>query len=214
MWENCNGMDCIIPKGFTVARHTLGPGMTIDFYNAHTNAGGGAKDMAARQSNITQLKNFISVFSSGNAVIVMGDLNCRYTRSGDNIRDLASLELTDAWVELVRLGVEPARGKPALVCSDSVLYSNSHCEIVDKVFYRGNAVIELTPTAFSYEEKKFRDENNGMLSDHRPVHVRFDWWFLKSSAAPDSVETTAAAGKRVSTDFPSAGATPKEGNTG
>lgn len=174
-WNDCNGTDCLTPKGFTVARHAIAPGVYIDFYNAHPNASVEPADLAARRSNILQLKNFINTFSAGNAVILMGDLNCRYTRSEDNVRELKDLGLMDVWVKLVRGGSEPAVGSPALVCDNSVSYYDPQCEIVDKVFYRGNAFINLTPTLFSYEEDKFRNENNEMLSDHRPIHVEFDW---------------------------------------
>ncbi|MEQ8473696.1 MAG: jacalin-like lectin [Marinoscillum sp.] len=174
-WNDCNGTDCLTPKGFTVARYRIAPGVYIDFYNAHPNASVGEADLAARRSNILQLKSFISTFSAGNAVVVMGDMNCRYTRSGDNIRELPSLGLTDVWVELIKNGVAPAIGSPALVCDNNVQYGDPQCEIVDKVFYRGNNFINLAATTFSYEESKFRDENGDMLSDHRPIYVQFDW---------------------------------------
>ncbi len=174
-WDNCNGTDCLTPKGFTVARHKIRAGVYIDFYNAHPNAGSSDSDLSARRANISQLKDFIDDFSAGNAVILMGDLNCRYTRSGDNIRELTTLGLTDAWVELVKGGVEPEQGSNAIVCDNTILYGDPQCEIVDKVFYRGNAFIDLSATSFSYEEDVFRDENGEMLSDHRPINVNFDW---------------------------------------
>lgn len=174
-WNDCNGTDCLTPKGFTVARIRITEGMYIDFYNAHPNAGSGEANWSARRSNITQLKNFINDFSKGNAVILMGDLNCRYTRSEDNVRELATLGLNDAWVELVKGGAAPAAGSPALVCDNDIRYGDAQCEIVDKILYRGNNYIKLTATAFSYEEDRFRDANGDMLSDHRPVYVDFDY---------------------------------------
>ncbi len=174
-WDNCNGTDCLTPKGFTVARHKIASGVYIDFYNAHPNAGSSDADWSARRANITQLKEFITDFSAGNAVVLMGDLNCRYTRSADNVRELLEIGLTDAWIELIKDGVIPAQGSNALVCDNAIAYGDPQCEIVDKVLYRGNNLISLQAASFSYEEDVFRDDNGDMLSDHRPIAVNFNY---------------------------------------
>ncbi len=115
-WNDCTGTDCLTPKGFTLARVRLAEGVFVDLYNVHTNAGDTDAALAARRANIAQLSAFVRANSAGNAVIVMGDTNTRYTRAGDTIRTLvADNGLTDAWVQLAK-GVRPRAGRrPAAV---------------------------------------------------------------------------------------------------
>ncbi|WP_175412500.1 jacalin-like lectin [Streptomyces sp. TRM64462] len=173
-WSACTNADCLTPKGFTLARVRLAEGVFVDLYNVHTNADVTDAALAARRANIEQLSAFIRANSSGNAVIVMGDTNTRYTRTGDNIRTLVHDNgLTDAWVRLVRGGSAPAAGSDALVC-DSAAPTND-CEVVDKVLYRGSRLVNLTATAYSNEWKAFLDPSGRHLSDHYPHRVGFSW---------------------------------------
>ncbi|HEY0496510.1 MAG TPA: jacalin-like lectin, partial [Kutzneria sp.] len=129
---------------------------------------------SSRASNLAQLSGFIQAHSAGNAVIVMGDTNTRYTRAADNIAGFASANgLTDAWVQLVRHGSAPAPGAPALVCDEQNVTND--CEVVDKVLYRGNNLVSLSATYYNNEHAKFLDDAGRMLSDHDPVTVRFNW---------------------------------------
>lgn len=173
-WSSCNGTDCLTPKGFSVARIRLAEGVLLDLYNLHPNAGTDDADLAARRANITQISTFMQSYSAGNAVIVMGDTNTRYTRGADNIRDLVSANgLTDAWVQYARAGTPPAAGSDALVCDDTNV-TNS-CEVVDKILYRGNRFINLSLTRFNNENAGFRTSDNKMLSDHYPIGAWFSW---------------------------------------
>jgi hypothetical protein len=173
-WAACNGTDCLTPKGFTFMRIRLAEGVYVDFYNLHTNAGTTDADLSARRSNITQLSNFIAANSAGNAVIVMGDTNTRYTRSGDNIRDLAGNNgLTDAWVSFVRGGTPPVAGSEALTCDPADV--NNYCEVVDKILYRGNRFISLNLVSYANENAAFLDADDEPLSDHYPISARFTW---------------------------------------
>lgn len=173
-WSKCNGTDCLTPKGFSLNRIRLAEGVYVDLYNLHPNAGVSTADLAARRANITQLTQYIAAKSAGNAVIVMGDTNTRYTRTEDNIRELTTgAGLTDAWVQLIRGGQAPPIGSPALVC-DPAAVTNS-CEVVDKVLYRGNRFINLTATQYNNENQKFLDSAGKPLSDHYPHLVRFNW---------------------------------------
>jgi endonuclease/exonuclease/phosphatase (EEP) superfamily protein YafD len=173
-WNACNGTDCLTPKGFTYARLRLADGVYLDLYNVHTNAGTADADLAARRSNVSQLTQYILDNSAGNAVLVMGDTNTRYTRSGDNIRELGQRAgLTDAWVSLVRGGVPPESGAPPLTCDASNV--TDACEVVDKVLYRGSALLSLTATRYHNEHAAFLGPDGGMLSDHDPHLVAFNW---------------------------------------
>ncbi|MEU0091002.1 jacalin-like lectin [Kribbella sp. NPDC006257] len=173
-WSNCNGTDCLTPKGFSLNRIRLAEGVYVDLYNLHPNAGTETADLAARRANLTQLTQYIVAHSAGNAVIVMGDTNTRYTRTEDNIRELVTgAGLTDAWVQLIRGGQAPPLGSPALVCDPNAVTNT--CEVVDKVLYRGNRFINLTATQYNNENQKFLDSAGKPLSDHYPHLVRFNW---------------------------------------
>ncbi|MFE7070167.1 jacalin-like lectin [Streptomyces sp. NPDC057620] len=183
-WGACTGTNCLTPKGFSLARVRLAEGVFVDLYNVHTNADDTDDALAARRANIEQLSDFVQANSAGNAVIVMGDTNTRYTRSGDNIRTLASENgLTDAWVQLVRGGSAPAQGSDALVCPTTAP-ANS-CEVVDKILYRGSNLVNLSGIRYNNEWAKFLDSAGGNLSDHFPHTVDFSWTLPAKLRASD-----------------------------
>ena len=175
-WNSCqlDSGDCLTPKGFTFMRERLAEGVYVDFYNLHTNAGTTTGDEASRADNLSQLSAFIASHSAGNAVVVMGDTNTRYTRAADTIAAFAAGNgLTDAWVKLVRSGVAPAAGSDALVCDETAITND--CEVVDKVLYRGNRLVTLDATYYNNDHAKMLDAAGLMLSDHDPITVRFNW---------------------------------------
>ncbi|MBA2809893.1 endonuclease [Streptomyces sp. KM273126] len=183
-WNNCTGTNCLTPKGFTLARVRLAEGVFVDLYNVHTNADDTDDALAARRANIEQLSDFIQANSAGNAVIVMGDTNTRYTRSGDNIRTLVNENgLTDPWVKLVKGGTPPAQGSDALVC-DAAAPTND-CEVVDKVLYRGSDLVTLDATRYNNDWKSFLRSDGKHLSDHYPHAVDFSYTLDTSLRASD-----------------------------
>ncbi|MFH8798683.1 jacalin-like lectin [Streptomyces sp. NPDC017936] len=183
-WNDCTGTNCLTPKGFSLARVRLAEGVFLDLYNVHTNADATDDALAARRANIAQLSAFIRANSSGNAVIVMGDTNTRYTRAGDTIRTLVDENgLTDAWVELVKGGTPPAQGADALLCPASA--PPNDCEVVDKVLYRGSRLLSLTATRYRNEWASFLDSAGGNLSDHFPHTVGFSYALAPSLRASD-----------------------------
>ncbi|MFJ3441487.1 jacalin-like lectin [Streptomyces sp. NPDC086081] len=183
-WNHCTGTNCLTPKGFTLARVRLAEGAYVDLYNVHTNADSTDDALAARRANIEQLSAFVRENSAGNAVIVMGDTNTRYTRAGDNIRTLLTENgLTDAWVERVRGGTPPAQGGDALVC-DAVAPTDD-CEVVDKVLYRGSALVDLTATGYANDWRSFLRSDGKHLSDHFPHAVGFSYTLDPALRASD-----------------------------
>ncbi|WP_329072236.1 jacalin-like lectin [Streptomyces sp. NBC_01429] len=200
-WSNCTGTDCLTPKGFSLARVRLAAGVFVDVYNVHTNADTTDAALAARRANIEQLSRFIKSYSDSNAVIVMGDTNTRYTRTGDNIRTLVSDNgLTDAWVQLARGGSAPAAGSDALVCD--ALAPGDDCEVVDKVLYRGGPLLKLTATRYANEWRGFLDSAGKHLSDHYPHSTAFSWSLPADRRASDRI------GGPHGTAFNDAGALP------
>ncbi|MER6010929.1 jacalin-like lectin [Streptomyces bluensis] len=183
-WNNCTGTNCLTPKGFSLARVRLAEGVFVDLYNVHTNADDTDDALAARRANIEQLSDFIQANSAGNAVIVMGDTNTRYTRSGDNIRTLVNENgLTDPWVKLVKGGTPPAQGSDALVC-DAAAPTNA-CEVVDKVLYRGSDLVALNATRYNNDWKSFLRSDGKHLSDHYPHTVDFSYTLASGLRASD-----------------------------
>ncbi|OWY93804.1 hypothetical protein PHMEG_00036658, partial [Phytophthora megakarya] len=119
-WSECSNdesADCMTPKGFTLQPIHLADGAIIDVYNLHADAGISDNDQKARASNLKQLGEYISENSPGNAVIVMGDTNTRYTRELDTILEFTqNYNFTDGWIEYVRKGDFPKKGAEAIKC--------------------------------------------------------------------------------------------------
>jgi endonuclease/exonuclease/phosphatase family metal-dependent hydrolase len=173
-WDACDGVDCLTPKGFTLARTQLAPGVHVDFYNLHMQAETSEPALAARRDNVLQLAEYIEANSAGNAVIVMGDTNTRYTRTGDNIRELLKRGFTDVWVQRLRGGGVPALGAAALTaCEPSA--TNANCEVVDKVFVRDNGYVGIAATQYRVEDQAFVDSAGADLSDHFPISAAWSF---------------------------------------
>ncbi|KAK6071729.1 endonuclease/Exonuclease/phosphatase [Seiridium cupressi] len=173
-WDTCSDAssnDCLTPKGFTFMRVQVDDGVFVDCYNMHTDAGTEDGDETARDANLAQVADYIDTWSIGNAVLVLGDTNSRYTRTADNITIFSSQNgLTDAWLELIRGGVVPTE---ETLCDNPS--TTDYCETVDKLFYRGSSVVGLEATYFNYESSKFLQANGSILSDHNPITVNFTW---------------------------------------
>ncbi|WP_371667314.1 jacalin-like lectin [Streptomyces sp. NBC_00289] len=177
-WNSCqiDSGDCLTPKGFTFMRERLAEGVYVDFYNLHTNAGTNDGDEASRADNLNQLTSFIATHSAGNAVVVMGDTNTRYTRAADTIAEFTAANgLTDAWVKVIRGGVAPTKGSDPLVCDQTGTTVPNTCEVVDKILYRGSRLVTLNATSYNNEHAKFLNSDGLMLSDHDPITAGFTW---------------------------------------
>ncbi|KAF2020876.1 hypothetical protein BU24DRAFT_361442, partial [Aaosphaeria arxii CBS 175.79] len=192
-WNECSNVDsadCLTPKGFTFMRVNVAPGISVDAYNLHADAGTTAADLKARASNLRQVSDFIKTNSVGNSVLVFGDSNTRYTRSGDIPTVFATENgMKDPWVELVRGNTAPQPGTDALLCSNPS--TTTACETVDKVWYRGSPAVTLQATSFEYASNKFLQEDGNILSDHNPVLVNFNWksspqWRVSSTFGSES----------------------------
>ncbi|WP_370381436.1 endonuclease [Catenulispora sp. GAS73] len=175
-WSSCypdNG-DCFTPKGFSVMRLRLAPGVYVDYYNLHLNAGTSSSDETARQNEWQQLTAFMQANSAGDAVIVAGDTNSRYTRGDDQLANfVAANGLTDSWVRLEQGGVAPPAGAPPLMCDETAITNT--CEVTNKTFYRSSKQITLSATAYNNEHAKFLDSAGAMLSDMDPILTDFSW---------------------------------------
>lgn len=92
------------------------------------------EDVEARSANLQQVADYIANNSLGNAVLVFGDTNARYTSAGENIRVFEEQEnMANPWVELVLDGVQPEEGIDAITCENPSTVKT--CETVDKILY-------------------------------------------------------------------------------
>jgi hypothetical protein len=156
-WATCHGFfdsynDCLAPKGFSYARHELAPGVLVDIYDVHLDAGGAPGDRAAREQQIAQLTGAIAEHSRGFSVIVGGDTNIRRGQADLLQRFEADTGLIDA-CQAVHCA-EPHR--------------------IDRFFFRSSQTVTLTPKALVIDAK-FVDAHGQPLSDHFAVAAEFDW---------------------------------------
>lgn len=156
-----NSNDGLSSKGFSFARHTLGPGVEVDVYNLHADAGGDQGDVDAREVQYDQLADFIEAFSAGRALIVAGDTNLN-TWSGARMAD----------DEAVLVGF---LGRLGLVDAARALGGQ---ESLDRVMLRSSLDVELVPTSWRYATE-FVDATGRPLSDHEAVHVDLTWRRLR-----------------------------------
>lgn len=156
-WRVCNGIvdsyfDCWTPKGIAMTRAELGPGVSVDVYNVHLDAGGSAEDRAARASQLAQLIETVRASSGQRAAIIGGDFNL--TRS-----ERAKLQkLEDV------LGARDACA--TLGCPEP--------HRIDRVLLRSSPELKLVPRSWRIDHG-FRDRNGRPLSDHLAVAVQIAW---------------------------------------
>jgi endonuclease/exonuclease/phosphatase family metal-dependent hydrolase len=162
-WTSCNGLlsegcDCLAPKGFSVATHEIAPGRYLDVYNLHMDAGGTARDRAARDDQVEQLLAALRERSAGRAVIVAGDTNFRRGDERLARRLLREGGLVDAC--------------QALGCG---------ADRVDRVLVRSSPTIVLEPRRYRMAHE-FVDDAGRPLSDHLAVDVEIAWRVLAPPA--------------------------------
>lgn len=139
--------------------------------DANNNVRSNAESIAARSANLKQVSDYINANSIGLPVLIFGDTNSRYSRSGDGIRIFGTANgMTDAWIQLARGGVTPTVES---ICSNPS--TTITCEIVDKILYRGSTMLTLQATQFAYDSNKFLQSSGAVLTDHNVVRVNYTW---------------------------------------
>ena len=166
MWPNCFGGadtsdggagDCLSLKGFSVARTQLAPGVEVDVYNLHAEAGGTPLDEQFSAEDFAVLADFVTAHSAGRAVIVGGDFNLHTDRVLDRtIFDtfLAATGLVDVCV---------------------VVDCGADADQIDKFVFRDGGGIVLEPLDHAFEREKFQRDDGQPLSDHDALAVDFAW---------------------------------------
>jgi Endonuclease/Exonuclease/phosphatase family len=157
-WAACfnSAADCLALKGFSMARTTIAPGVTVDVYDLHMEAGSDPQDDVLRDQGITQLSTFIQAHSAGRPVIVGGDFNLHTDEEPDGSqfqRLLAETGLVDVCAALAC----PQPGR------------------IDKFLFRSTGAVTLAPLSWHFETDVFHDAGGEPLSDHDALAVRFAW---------------------------------------
>ena len=166
-WPTCSGVlrndsDCLAKKGFTFSRHELSPGVFVDIYNVHADAGRSKSDKKARFQQFKFLSETIEEKSEGRAVIVAGDWNLLHDDEDDQF--VFHLFL--------------ARNKMRYMCKDLVC-SEEKQGVLDRFTFRDGTDVGLDlKELFLPYEFDFYDSKKKPLSDHDPLVIELKW-FLK-----------------------------------
>lgn len=165
-WPNCFGGadtsdggagDCLSLKGFSMARTTFAPGVEIDVYNLHAEAGNTALDQQYRAEDYAVLAAFIAEHSAGRPIILGGDTNLH----GDDPIDLA------VWRQFVdETGLQD-------VCD--VVDCGDDEDAIDRFAFRSGGDITVDALTHNFEREKFERPDGESLSDHDPLAVTFEW---------------------------------------
>lgn len=157
-WDGCHttSADCLAFKGFSMARTSFAPGVVVDVYNLHMEAGGAPEDDALRDAAVTQVLDFMALHSTGRAVIVAGDFNLHVEDEPDATQ----------YQRLIDEG--------GLIDTCAFLSCPGPFQI-EKVLFRDGAGADLTALTWSLEDSVFVREDLEPLSDHPALAVRFAW---------------------------------------
>jgi hypothetical protein len=156
-WKNCNGYlgnrsDCWAPKGVMKFTMELAPGVLVDVYDIHMDAGRSAKDIETRNKQVAQLKAKIAATSPNRAIIVSGDTSMRESDEPTLQALLTGSNLKDAC--------------RALPCPEPTR--------VNRVMFRDSATLKFTVKEWK-AETTFVNGTGQQLSDQEPVKVTFSW---------------------------------------
>lgn len=167
-WEDCFGSfdtkdggaaDCLAIKGFSVARHVLAPGIEVDIYNLHGEAGGTDADQALSAAGFEQLATFVNEHSAGRAVILGGDTNLHNDPGEPDEAVWDGFQATTGVID---------------VCT--VVDCGADDTQIDKFAFRSSENLTIEPLSHSFEREKFvRPTDQAPLSDHDALAVRFRW---------------------------------------
>ena len=152
--------DCAAQKGFSMARTELAPGVIVDVYNLHGEAGNNPPDQAASQADFAQLAEYVNTHSAGHAVILGGDTNLHSDRP-DRV-----------WEAETWSGFLDATGLHD-VCE--AVDCGSDGGAIDKFAYRSADGVLIVPQSHTFERERFTRDDGEPLSDHDPLAVTFRW---------------------------------------
>jgi endonuclease/exonuclease/phosphatase family metal-dependent hydrolase len=156
-WRACHGVvdayfDCLAPKGLAMIKLELSPGVLVDVYNVHLDAGAHEGDVAARSVQLEQLFETISAWSGERAVVLGGDFNLTASERPALRKMAQSRRFSDAC--------------DALRCPEPWR--------LDRILFRDGSSLRFTLLRWQ-AERGFKDERGAQLSDHLPVRATLRW---------------------------------------
>ena len=153
-FSDCSGWifrynDCLSTKGFQRISIKI-DGERVDLYNTHLDAGKSKKDTNVRVKQLQDLQDYIKLYSSPYALIIVGDMNIDFMNSQsreviDEFKNQLDLQMIDWFSKLA-----------------------NNTGVVDYIFYRESDTVEITKIIGRVE-----DDLLG-LSDHPPIGAIFD----------------------------------------
>lgn len=161
-WTQCFGelttgaSDCLATKGFTRTVHVLAPGVELDVYNLHGEAGSDPEDLPLKELDFEELAAYINAHSRGRAIILGGDTNLHTDQ------EFAG----GIW--------QTFRSATGILDVCDTLDCGTDDHDIDKFAYRSSSTLEIEPLSHQFERDKFTYEG-GALSDHEALAVRFRW---------------------------------------
>jgi endonuclease/exonuclease/phosphatase family metal-dependent hydrolase len=150
------GNDGLASKGFLVVRLELAPGVEVDVYDSHMDAGGSRGDQEARAEQAAHITRAMQDLSGGRAVLFLGDTNLSAGRRG---RDAETL---GGWLSEADL-------RCACLASRETC-----CQRIDRVLYRSGIGVELSVERWGVAPG-FVDQAGDRLSDHDPILAEVRW---------------------------------------
>jgi len=158
-WAQCNGYlgaasDCLADKGFSFGEVTLAPGVTVDVYDLHAEAGSSLLDIDARRDNFEQLADYLRARSRDHAIIVAGDTNLRTGVPAD-------AETLDRFLSVTGL-------------SDACRSFGCGEEKLDRVLFASSRNVRLDVLGW-WQDRRFVDADGEPLSDHPAIVVELGW---------------------------------------
>jgi hypothetical protein len=201
MWDGCFGGpdtsdggagDCLSQKGFMVTTVSLAPGVEVDVYNLHAEAGATRTDQDLSAAQFDQLADYIETNSAGRAVVLGGDTNLHT----DDTHPDSWGEDGSIWRRfLERTGLRD-------VCDVVRCGDDGHS--IDKFAFRSGGGLTLEPRSHRFERDVFVRPSDGQpLSDHDALRVDFTW------SAPHRPATTTATTATPREPAPAAVVTPR-----
>jgi hypothetical protein len=171
-WKGCFGgvdtsdggaADCLAMKGFSHTVIELAPGVGVDLYNLHGEAGGSADDQRLQEDGYGELAAYIEANSRGRAIILGGDTNLHTDPTHPDAEGEADTKIWDTFLR--RTGLRDSC--TALDCAET--------GDIDKIAFRSNRTVTLTPQSHEFPTARFRAPDGEDLSDHEPLLVEFRW---------------------------------------
>ncbi len=184
--------DKLAQKGFLYSLVEIAPGVYIDFYVLHADAGKDSKSVEARADNFRQLAAAIQNAPGDRAVIALGDYNFKFQRNLDDDLYTNFIEptgLKDAWVELHNAG--------RYNYENGFEWNPNIFESLDRVLYKSGEGVEIEAEAYEY--LNFTNEKGETFTDHIAVKAAFNITITGEGSQADELKTEGEIdkGKRI-----------------